>query len=749
MTVKTRILPISPGIAAMMLATIALAFSGPALAQRGPKKCRGVDCDDGNACTIDKCLPKNGQCQHTPVDDGTECIVDGVDGMCMDGMCEGSQPGPVTDQGVNDYLHPLPAAEIPAVFVHVNVNNNDFFNMRNTNGPMILRWHVLQREGQGPFATPGAISPFAAILHPDGVHVWGASAEGAGFPMVHRVNRFTGEIDFQTEPFDPLRPGDMPGPFVAFNYFVYDAEGNVYIMDDLHVYSWDADANLRWKTPLPTVTMPDGTEQTIQRPWIGSPIITTEGFIGSATNDGFWLFLDLEDGSVVIAEPYLPTQAVECEPAVQLIGLLVSLTVPEFAPSVGAEGTCIAFGRGVKITETTGYHAESGTIIQNNGNADGTSSRLAGFRIVDKPGAPGEKTMETLWTNEDLPSGGATSPSITLDGTSVVVADGEAKFRSFNVQDGTLEWVSTEEGEAALSPAMDEEGNLVAANRRNLLKFAGSGSDPGSVIFNQNYDFVADGIVPARRPFPLLVPDGTPKANLLSVQMTGPDDFITAPSIGYVIANPGFFFPTLEVEMYSTQIAGYMRTNADTGELIPESFGTINLNGGSYDTSIMNTVDGWITGQVTDVFGLIFELTLERFVPRRFKSPGPRFGIYAMETSDHQGNACNRIEGILQWNDEAVPNLRTNPQRSFDLVRRGVPALKEEAIPTEVSDAARQGQISDATALGTRRALAEARPSQRQAKVQLLGGSPPTDVFDSIERANAALVEAARRLGCD
>jgi hypothetical protein len=53
-----------------------------------------LDCDDGNACTADTCNPLTG-CQNTPVVDGTPCpdatICNG-DEICAGGVCSAGTP---------------------------------------------------------------------------------------------------------------------------------------------------------------------------------------------------------------------------------------------------------------------------------------------------------------------------------------------------------------------------------------------------------------------------------------------------------------------------------------------------------------------------------------------------------------------------------------------------------------------------------------------------------------------------------
>ena len=60
-------------------------------------------CSDGNACTLDTCVPLSGQCTHTDTtgacDDGDDCTID----ACGGGACVGTPtncPGTVCGNGI-------------------------------------------------------------------------------------------------------------------------------------------------------------------------------------------------------------------------------------------------------------------------------------------------------------------------------------------------------------------------------------------------------------------------------------------------------------------------------------------------------------------------------------------------------------------------------------------------------------------------------------------------------------------------
>ena len=51
-------------------------------------QCSGVDCDDGNECTVDACDPTDGLCANDPVADGSACDFGGLPGVCIAGLCQ-------------------------------------------------------------------------------------------------------------------------------------------------------------------------------------------------------------------------------------------------------------------------------------------------------------------------------------------------------------------------------------------------------------------------------------------------------------------------------------------------------------------------------------------------------------------------------------------------------------------------------------------------------------------------------------
>ncbi len=66
------------------------------------KPAKLIDCDDGNACTIDSCAAATGKCGHNNKNDGLKCGVNGkcVSGKCvLDKGCKGKQDGATCDDG--------------------------------------------------------------------------------------------------------------------------------------------------------------------------------------------------------------------------------------------------------------------------------------------------------------------------------------------------------------------------------------------------------------------------------------------------------------------------------------------------------------------------------------------------------------------------------------------------------------------------------------------------------------------------
>ncbi|MFW2389995.1 MAG: hypothetical protein ACN4G0_16780 [Polyangiales bacterium] len=63
--------------------------------------CGGVDCDDGNECTVDSCNSADGRCANTRVDDGTPCVFGALPGVCESGLCVDAMLCAGVDCGAN------------------------------------------------------------------------------------------------------------------------------------------------------------------------------------------------------------------------------------------------------------------------------------------------------------------------------------------------------------------------------------------------------------------------------------------------------------------------------------------------------------------------------------------------------------------------------------------------------------------------------------------------------------------------
>ena len=651
-----------------------------------------------------------------------------------------------TDRGLNDYRQTKNTGPlVPAMFSHLTPMSDDHLNNSMPALPVVKRWQVGSRDGTGPFGTPGWLTPFSAGVHPDGVHVWNASAEGDGFSHVHVVNRFTGEIVFETDPYDidnPDAPDSGPSSLVVGSYFVVDIDGNVYLQDDRYTWSWDPQFNLRFRTRHPVVPNANGEPTQIAGNAIGTVLLLNNGLIGGATNDGFWLFLDRLTGEVVVAEAMVnPTPIpVPCEPALQAIGLLAGLTTGELSVEASVKLTCGAFGRGIAVSESNSLDPATDFLYQYVGSEDTDNRFVVQYQLVDDVNNPGKKTVETRNVSPPLPPGGATTPTLSLTAGTVIVADGEGAFQAFSIEDMSLVWKTGPGNEAALSPALDQFGNLVAADRFNLYKFD---ANSGEVLWKRNYDELAVGVLPEQRPYPLLVPDGTPKAMLTSVQVTSPEEYQTTITFGYKIENPGVFLPENAVTFPIPFVAGYALTDPETGDNLGVS--VTDFEGASVDTGQIPSADGWVTGQLTDVFANIGSQIFNDLLPPRFKFPGPKFGAYALETASHKANVLKRLDECLLWNKEASKNLKKDPQRAFDVARRCVPALTDVAMQREVRWAARDNEITAEKAGEVVGYLQVAQAAQEQAKAGLLADFYSKNAVSAALRAADSAMKSAKK----
>src|SRR4029453_13447059 len=113
----------------------------------------------------------------------------------------------------------------------------------------------------------------------------------------------------------------------------------------------------------------------------GTGLFTNEGLLGSATMDGWWLFVDPSNGEIKILQRFPETAVQPCSPFLQASGKYFGRYLGNFSEDVGSFVACVAFGRGNVITETTGYNPTNGQILQNNSNADASKGRVTAWTV--------------------------------------------------------------------------------------------------------------------------------------------------------------------------------------------------------------------------------------------------------------------------------------------------------------------------------------------------------------------------------
>jgi hypothetical protein len=660
----------------------------------------------------------------------------------------------VTDRGLRDDGQSFEQSPFPFVTFHNDVMNTGRSQMT-LPAPQEFAWKALDRNLRR--LRPGAFSAWPLPPHPDGVHIWGTSLRGLGFANLHRVNRFTGEVDFETPP-QQIGSHETPSCVAGATMPTVDEQGRVFVMDDRFVWAYDGDGNLLWRTDYQALpALP--SNQPVNGPWVGNAIIVPElNLVGSAfgSESGYWLFLDRDTGEVKVWQDFLPTTNAVCPPGADLLGNLIALVVPELCQQIGSLFIQGTLGCGIAISETTSVDPATGLFYQNNGNEDGGMGRISGWRMVENPGGPFPLKMEAVWTFETAP-GSATSPVVNQQAGTVLAADGEGAFVSVDRQDGTLRWISAPGNQVLFAPGIDEEGNLIAVDYAHINRFD---KDSGATIDVGSYDFLAQQLLPVGPTIPFIVPDGTPVAVNVVTPNIGrtPGAHIANVTFGYAGAPAiapllgGPFLPiekipgTMLIDEHMQYVDGTLRTY-EANDQMSGGTSTGNVQAVQYDGySNLTRVEGTT---------LVWSLTFGLVMPPIYRV-SPDFGFVGWRPESHCDYARKQLEAIEVWTDEAAALLvpgapDADLQLAFDTFRPGIPQIGD-GVSANLEFAVDDGETSAAEALAAGSEAASAAGALVVAKNLLLGTPSNAEILlaaDQLANANASVGDALAAFTCD
>jgi outer membrane protein assembly factor BamB len=211
-----------------------------------------------------------------------------------------------------------------------------------------------------------------------------------------------------------------------------DRDGRIYLADDTAMHAFERDGTLLWETSI-----------------VGAPLsaqLTPNGRLVFITNIGTIYVLHREDGSHVLP-PYELIPGATYEP---LTGALLSCAQGTAdCPSANTPSIDLATGRVTFTFWAPGAPQASVRAVQ----------------ISEDP----VPSITPLWSNDTLPGGSASSPSLSADGTRVYVTDNVGSLHALDAATGETIW-STSIGYAS--------GGSVSVTPDGRVMPAGGGTSP-------------------------------------------------------------------------------------------------------------------------------------------------------------------------------------------------------------------------------------------------------------------------------
>lgn len=646
-------------------------------------------------------------------------------------------PPTVTDYGLTDLL--LSPYQGQTGYNLTRSNQQNTFSAPITQvGPAPIKWQSQKGDG----LIPGAMTIWAPVSSPNGKHVWWTQSRGLGYSSVQQLDAATGAVLFQTPPYDGT--ANTVNGLIGSQVNV-DLDGNAYFMDDQNVWSYTDAGVLRWKRPL------RGTG--ITKPWNSNATFTNEGWIGSVTQDGWWLFLDRATGQIVLQQKYPPSRPLPCPTAIKAVSIATALVSGNFSAQGLKTLGCGAIDLGVSVKNTLAYDPTLGYMFQQNVVSATAGAQIAAFKMVDGPTG---KRIEQVWSAPTSQRVLTASPTVFIKGRKIFASVGDdGHFGAFDELTGRRLWVTGEGGyQPLLTPQIDEFGNMVLS--QNLNELHKISVDDGHIIWRKNYDSIAPLANLPQGPRTPIVPDGTPRTFIVAPTQIGPNSYSLAMSFGYN-TRLGQNLPRLSNLFGFSEGWPIVKKDAtvlvdpDTGDVIPGSVTFVkNGRGANGEGAAINGVvgpdtNGWNYVSETEGVTLANWLFLNPLVPEIYQTPVPSGGVWGAE-SDHLQMAIRQIQDNSGWNSEALRNLRGSGQdlqRSFDLIRR-IPNLDPGAL-VNIESARTDRQVNGLQALLANSAVHRAADLQQLAKRELLGTPTATNVSNArslIVSANRALAEA-------
>jgi outer membrane protein assembly factor BamB len=236
--------------------------------------------------------------------------------------------------------------------------------------------------------------------------------------------------------------------FAVISSPVVDQEGRLFLADGEAMHAFDADGQLLWETPIEGVPL--------------SAQITPNGRVFFITHIGNIHVLRRDNGRAVL-------------PTVELI------PGATWDPSQGV----LACARGTEAcpsANTPAIDTDTGRFIFTWWEPGEPQAGVRAMQIVEKP----VPAIVPLWTNDSLPGGSGSSPTVSVDGTRVYVNDNVDSIHAIDADTGTTIWSFPIGYASGGSPSLTPEGRIMPAGGAGPVLAVQDEGDHGSLVWRRD-----------------------------------------------------------------------------------------------------------------------------------------------------------------------------------------------------------------------------------------------------------------------
>lgn len=312
-------------------------------------------------------------------------------------------------------------------------------------------------------------------------------ATSAGGPGASHLHAFTpgGRLLWTAAPMQSMDDLDSAAYFSAP---VVDVDDHLYLPDANQLWSFTNEGTVRWVTDLPALGV---------HGYAFSAFFTHQGHVGLISSDGKVALFDRASGELTV--PILDLPGVDGVPSSPMPpGLLDDGLID---PALQQDNWDAIWGFNMEVANTPSVSPETGRIFIVATGRQPDHTVLYGLDVQ-------EEGIEIAFETQLGVSGSGTSPTVSFDGSTVYVVDGEGHLTGVSAIDGSVVWQSSERSVMGVSSSTMPDGKVFTFQFNELICWDGSN---GNVLWRHDLNWIADEEVTG---WPTLF--GQPQADVVS-----------------------------------------------------------------------------------------------------------------------------------------------------------------------------------------------------------------------------------------